>query len=146
VPPALGRILRSTKQQMISIARTHCHNVRHWQNGQMALRWWAAGMAEAGKQFRRVNGHPHLPALREALKTPRRRCVCTNVGPTLFVVFLLYWSVGRSAGVRSRVELFEWIRRDRRVEGLWMWGVGGAVSGASSGGAGGVGERGAAAV
>jgi hypothetical protein len=33
----------------------------------MALRWCAAGMVEAGKQFRRVNGHRHLPALRRAL-------------------------------------------------------------------------------
>ena len=34
----------------------------------MALRWRAAGMVEAGKQFRRVNGHLHLPALRTALE------------------------------------------------------------------------------
>jgi putative transposase len=34
----------------------------------MALRWCAAGMIEAGKQFRRVNGHLHLPALRAALE------------------------------------------------------------------------------
>ena len=33
----------------------------------MTLRWCAAGMAEAAKQFRRVNGHLHLPALRHAL-------------------------------------------------------------------------------
>jgi hypothetical protein len=33
----------------------------------MALRWCAAGIAEAGKQFRRVNGHLHLAALRRAL-------------------------------------------------------------------------------
>jgi putative transposase len=33
----------------------------------MALRWCAAGIAEAGKQFRRVNGHLHLPALGKAL-------------------------------------------------------------------------------
>ncbi len=33
----------------------------------MALRWCAAGLVEAGKQFRRVNGHMHLPALRIAL-------------------------------------------------------------------------------
>jgi hypothetical protein len=33
----------------------------------MALRWCAAGMVEAGQQFRRVNGHLHLPALRDAL-------------------------------------------------------------------------------
>ena len=34
----------------------------------MALRWCAAGMIEAGKQFRRVNGHLHLPRLRAALE------------------------------------------------------------------------------
>jgi hypothetical protein len=33
----------------------------------MALRWVAAGMGEATRQFRRVNGHLHLPALRAAL-------------------------------------------------------------------------------
>jgi hypothetical protein len=33
----------------------------------MALRWCAAGMLEAGHQFRRVNGHLHLPRLRAAL-------------------------------------------------------------------------------
>jgi hypothetical protein len=38
--------------------------VKHWQNGQIALRWCAAGMANAGKQFRRVNGRMHLAALR----------------------------------------------------------------------------------
>jgi len=34
----------------------------------MALRWCAAGMVEASKQFRRVNGHLHLPTLRAALE------------------------------------------------------------------------------
>jgi putative transposase len=34
----------------------------------MALRWCAAGMIEATGQFRRVNGHLHLPALRDALE------------------------------------------------------------------------------
>ncbi|HEU5294412.1 MAG TPA: IS256 family transposase [Burkholderiaceae bacterium] len=68
-PPTLARTLRSTNsiESMISIARTHSRNVKHWQGGQMALRWCAAGMAEAGKQFRRVNGHLHLAALRKAL-------------------------------------------------------------------------------
>ncbi|MBO0841473.1 MAG: IS256 family transposase [Sciscionella sp.] len=69
VPPTLARTLRSTNsvESMISIARDHSRNVKHWQGGQMALRWCAAGIAEAGKQFRRVNGHMHLPALRTAL-------------------------------------------------------------------------------
>ena len=69
VPPTLARTLRSTNsiESMISIARTHSHNVKNWQSGNMALRWCAAGMAEASKQFRRVNGHLHLAALRNAL-------------------------------------------------------------------------------
>src|SRR5665648_168361 len=69
VPPTLARTLRSTNsiESMISIARTHSLNANNWQNGNMALRWCAAGMIEAGKQFRRVNGHLHLPALRAAL-------------------------------------------------------------------------------
>ena len=41
--------------------------MKNWQSGNMALRWCAAGLVEAGKQFRCVNGHPHLPALRAAL-------------------------------------------------------------------------------
>ena len=69
VSPTLARTLRSTNsiESMISIARNHSMNVKNWQNGTMALRWCAAGMIQAGKQFRRVNGHLHLPALRVAL-------------------------------------------------------------------------------
>ncbi len=69
VSPTLARTLRSTNciESMISIARNHSMNVTNWQNGAMALRWCAAGMVEAGKQFRRVHGHLHLPALRAAL-------------------------------------------------------------------------------
>ena len=69
VPPTLARTLRSTNaiESMISICRTHSANVKRWRDGQMALRWCAAGMVEAGKQFRRVNGHLHLAKLRAAL-------------------------------------------------------------------------------
>ena len=69
VPPTLARTLRSTNavESMISICRTHSANVKRWRDGQMALRWCAAGMADAGKQFRRVNGHLHLRALRDTL-------------------------------------------------------------------------------
>jgi putative transposase len=71
VPPTLARTLRSTNsiESMISICRDHASNVKRWRDGQMALRWVAAGMGEAAKQFRRVNGHLHLPALRAALDT-----------------------------------------------------------------------------
>ena len=69
VPPALARSLRSTNaiESMIGIGRDHSSNVKRWRDGTMALRWCAAGMAEAAKQFRRVQGHLHLPALRAAL-------------------------------------------------------------------------------
>jgi len=70
VPPTLARTLRSTNavESMISISREHSRNVKRWRDGQMALRWCAAGMVEASKQFRRVNGHMHLPALRASLE------------------------------------------------------------------------------
>jgi putative transposase len=70
VPPTLARTLRSTNavESMISISRDHARNVKHWRDGQMALRWCAAGMVEASKQFRRVNGHLHLAALRVSLE------------------------------------------------------------------------------
>ena len=80
VSPSLARTLRSTNsiESMISIARTHSRNVKNWQNGTMALRWCAAGMIEAGTQFRRVNGHLHLPALRTALE---RHIQTTSITP-----------------------------------------------------------------
>jgi putative transposase len=70
IPPTLARTLRSTNaiESMISICRDHARNVKRWRDGQMALRWCAAGMVEAGKQFRRVNGHLHLRALRDTLE------------------------------------------------------------------------------
>jgi putative transposase len=69
VPPTLARTLRSTNsvESMIEICRDHAANVKRWQDGQMVLRWVAAGMREAASQFRRVNGYLHLPALRAAL-------------------------------------------------------------------------------
>jgi len=78
VPPTLARTLRSTNaiESMISVCREHAGNVKRWRDGQMALRWCAAGMVEAGKQFRRVNGHLHLPALRAALE---RECAAPVV-------------------------------------------------------------------
>jgi putative transposase len=70
VPPTLARTLRSTNavESMISICRDHTRNVKRWRDGHMALRWCAAGLVEASKQFRRVNGHLHLPALRTSLE------------------------------------------------------------------------------
>ena len=78
MPPTLARTLRSTNaiESMISICRTHAGNVKRWRDGQMALRWCAAGMVEAGKQFRRVNGHLHLRSLRDTLDEGHPTCRC----------------------------------------------------------------------
>ena len=80
VPPTLARSLRSTNcvESMIEITRHHSRNVKRWRNGQMALRWCAAGMVEARAQFRRINGHLHLRTLRTALE---RHVAAENVGP-----------------------------------------------------------------
>ena len=80
LPPSLARTFRSTNaiESMISICRDHAKNVKRWRDGQMALRWCAAGMVEASGQFRRVNGHLHLPALRAALE---QHVAAASVGP-----------------------------------------------------------------
>jgi transposase-like protein len=77
VAPTLARTLRSTNpvESLISICRNHATNVKRWRDGQMALRWCAAGMVEAAAQFRRVNGHLHLPKLRDALERHFRETV-----------------------------------------------------------------------
>jgi transposase-like protein len=55
-------------ESMIEIVRDHARNVKRWQPGHMRLRWAAAGMLEASKQFRRVKGYRQLPALAAALR------------------------------------------------------------------------------
>jgi hypothetical protein len=55
-------------ESMIEIVRDHSRNVKRWQPGDMRLRWAAAGMLEASKQFRRVKGYRQLPALADALR------------------------------------------------------------------------------
>ena len=83
VPPTLARTLRSTNvvESMIEICRDHSRNVKRWESGTMALRWCAAGLAEAKKQFRRVSGHLHLQALRSALEEHVRVAVAPPAYP-----------------------------------------------------------------
>lgn len=54
-------------ESMISVARTTHRNVKNFQNGHMAMRWVAAGMAEAEKQFKRINGYRDLATLIAAI-------------------------------------------------------------------------------
>jgi transposase-like protein len=55
-------------ESMISIARTTNRNVTRWRDGQMVLRWTAAGMLNAERSFRRIKGYKQMPQLVEALR------------------------------------------------------------------------------
>jgi hypothetical protein len=80
-PQRLG--LRPHPFRGLPVQQPRVEHVHHaggvHRDGQMVLRWAAAGMLEAGKQFRRVNGHLHLPALRAALEAEVRK----TVGPAV---------------------------------------------------------------
>ncbi|MCA1681123.1 MAG: IS256 family transposase, partial [Actinobacteria bacterium] len=67
---ALKKTLSSTNpcESMIDTVKRTSRNVKRWQNGDMCLRWTAAGMLEAKRQFRRVIGYPKLPALAVAVE------------------------------------------------------------------------------
>ncbi|WP_084268288.1 IS256-like element ISMyo1 family transposase [Mycobacterium avium] len=54
-------------ESMLSIARTTNRNVTRWRDGQMVLRWTAAGMLNAERSFRRVKGYKQMPQLIAAL-------------------------------------------------------------------------------
>jgi putative transposase len=65
----LARTLTTSNpiESMISIARTTNRNVTRWRDGQMVLRWTAAGMLNAQRSFRRVKGYRQMPQLAAAL-------------------------------------------------------------------------------
>ena len=66
----LWKTLSSTNpiESMIAICRATSRNVKRWQNGDMCLRWTAAGMLEAERQFRKIIGYKHLAALALAVE------------------------------------------------------------------------------
>jgi transposase-like protein len=77
---ALKKTLASTNpcESMIDTVRRTSRNVKRWQNGDMCLRWTAAGMLEAERQFRRVIGYPTLPALAVAVEHHAARHTLTD--------------------------------------------------------------------
>jgi putative transposase len=77
---ALRKTLQSTNpcESMIDTVRRTSRNVKRWQNGDMCLRWTAAGMLEAERQFRRVIGYPKLPALAVAVERDIARHTVTD--------------------------------------------------------------------
>src|SRR5215208_4771390 len=66
----LKRTLASTNpcESMIETVRRIARNVKRWHNGDMCLRWTAAGMLEAETQFRRIIGHGDLARLALAVE------------------------------------------------------------------------------
>jgi putative transposase len=70
VKDKLKKTLESTNpcESMIECVRRSPRNVKHWHNGEMCLRWTAAGMREAEQQFRRVVGHADLAKLAVAVE------------------------------------------------------------------------------
>jgi putative transposase len=66
----LKRTLASTNpcESMIETVRRISRNVKRWQSGDMCLRWTAAGMLEAERQFRRIIGHTDLAKLAPAVE------------------------------------------------------------------------------
>ena len=65
VTGSLKRTLESTNpcESMIEIVRRTQRNVKRWSSGEMALRWTAAGMLEAERQFRKIIGYRDLATL-----------------------------------------------------------------------------------
>jgi hypothetical protein len=55
--------------------RRSARNVKRWQSGDMCLRWTAAGMLEAERQFRRVIGYRDLAKLATAVEREARQTV-----------------------------------------------------------------------
>ena len=67
---SLKRTLESTNpcESMIEIVRRTQRNVKRWSSGEMALRWTAAGMLEAERQFRKIIGYKDLASLVVAIE------------------------------------------------------------------------------
>jgi len=83
LPMQLRRSLACTNiaENMMGTIRRVTRNVKRWRNGQMALRWVAAGMIEAAKGFRKLKAHKQLPILRAALLAHQGRNAEKLVAP-----------------------------------------------------------------
>jgi hypothetical protein len=55
-------------ENLLSRVREIARRVKRWQGGTMILRWTAAGVLEAERNFRKVAGYRALPKLVAALR------------------------------------------------------------------------------
>jgi putative transposase len=65
LPMQLRKTLASTNviESAFSIVEKVCKNVKRWHGGDQRERWVGSGLLVAEKQFRRIQGHKHIPAL-----------------------------------------------------------------------------------
>jgi transposase-like protein len=65
LPMQLRKTLASTNviESAFSIVERVCKNVKRWHDGDQRERWVGSGLLVAEKQFRRIQGHKHIPAL-----------------------------------------------------------------------------------
>ncbi len=70
LPESLERVLFSTNliENLFSRVRDTARRVKRWQGGTMILRWTAAGVLEAERNFRKVASCRALPKLVAALR------------------------------------------------------------------------------
>jgi transposase-like protein len=80
----LKRTLESTNpcESMLEIVRRTQRNVKRWSSGEMALRWTAAGMLEAERQFRKIIGYRDLATLVVAIERDHDRRRHSNAART----------------------------------------------------------------
>ncbi len=78
---ALKRTQQSTNpcESMIECVRRSSRNVKRWQSGEMSLRWTAAGMLEAERQFRRIIGYDGLAKLALAVEAEITQPTTTHI-------------------------------------------------------------------
>jgi putative transposase len=81
----LKRTLASTNpcESMLEIVRRTQRNVKRWSSGEMGLRWTAAGMLEAERQFRRIIGYRDLAKLALAAERELHRHPIQEVAVTV---------------------------------------------------------------
>ena len=67
---ALAKTLRTTKpiENLNGVLRRISRRVKRWRDGRRVLRWAAAGVLEAEKNFRRIKGCKSMPSLLTALR------------------------------------------------------------------------------
>lgn len=66
----LGRSLKTTNclESVNALVEERCAKVDHWKNSSQRHRWLATALVEIEPRLRKVMGHRHLPALRDALQ------------------------------------------------------------------------------